>query len=65
MEAFVKLIYDEAGKFIGTAGILSEINERKHAEEKLVSLNEHLAITSNKLSTAAQLAAGIAHEVRN
>ncbi|WP_057912312.1 ATP-binding protein [Peribacillus muralis] len=65
VEAFVKLIYDEAGKFIGTAGILSEINERKHAEEKLVSLNEHLAITSSKLSTAAQLAAGIAHEVRN
>ncbi|WP_185148032.1 ATP-binding protein [Peribacillus simplex] len=65
VEAFVKLIYDDAGKFIGTAGILSEINERKHAEEKLVSLNEHLAITSSKLSTAAQLAAGIAHEVRN
>ncbi|MDM5357787.1 ATP-binding protein [Peribacillus sp. ACCC06369] len=65
VEAFVKLIYDDAGKFIGTAGIISEINERKHAEEKLVSLNEHLAITSSKLSTAAQLAAGIAHEVRN
>ncbi|MGY3315646.1 two-component system sporulation sensor kinase C [Peribacillus simplex] len=65
VEAFVKLIYDDAGKFIGTVGILSEINERKHAEEKLVSLNEHLAITSSKLSTAAQLAAGIAHEVRN
>ncbi|QNU05797.1 ATP-binding protein [Peribacillus butanolivorans] len=65
VEAFVKLIHDEAGKFIGTAGILSEINERKHAEEKLVSLNENLAITSSKLSTAAQLAAGIAHEVRN
>lgn len=42
VEAFVKLIYDDAGKFIGTAGILSEINERKHAEEKLVSQNEHL-----------------------
>ena len=65
VEAFIKLVYDEGGKFIGTAGILSEINERKHAEEKLVSLNEHLAITSSKLSTAAQLAAGIAHEVRN
>ncbi|KWW11181.1 hypothetical protein AS888_03130 [Peribacillus simplex] len=65
VEAFVKLIYDETGKFIGTAGILSEINERKHAEEELVNLNEHLAITSSKLSTAAQLAAGIAHEVRN
>ncbi|MGE7781258.1 ATP-binding protein [Peribacillus sp. NPDC097264] len=65
VEAFVKLVYDDGGEFIGTAGILSEINERKHAEEKLVSLNEHLAITSSKLSTAAQLAAGIAHEVRN
>ena len=65
VEAFVKLVYGENGKFIGTAGILSEINERKHVEEKLVSLNEHLAITSSKLSAAAQLAAGIAHEVRN
>lgn len=65
VEAFVKLVYDDSGKFIGTAGILSEINERKRAEEKLVSMNEHLAITSSKLTTAAQLAAGIAHEVRN
>ncbi len=63
MEAFVKLIYDDweihrdGGHIIGNQWT-------ETCGEKLVSLNGHLAITSSKLSTAAQLAAGIAHEVR-
>ncbi|MCM2604478.1 hypothetical protein NDQ57_07160 [Rossellomorea marisflavi] len=46
-------------------GTISDVTDRIHTEEELKELNETLAIESQKLSVAGQLAAGIAHEVRN
>ncbi|RBP06670.1 ATP-binding protein [Rossellomorea aquimaris] len=64
-EVNVKLNYDENGELLGTVGTISDITERVHNEEELIEMNETLAIESQKLSVAGQLAAGIAHEVRN
>ncbi|MCA1053641.1 PAS domain S-box protein [Rossellomorea aquimaris] len=64
-EVNIKLNYDENGKLAGTVGTISDITERVHNEEELLEMNETLAIESQKLSVAGQLAAGIAHEVRN
>ena len=50
---------------LGTVGTISDVTDRIHTEEELKELNETLAIESQKLSVAGQLAAGIAHEVRN
>ncbi|WEG12318.1 PAS domain S-box protein [Pullulanibacillus sp. KACC 23026] len=47
----------EAGKFMGWAATYRDITDRKKAEA--------LMIHSEKLSVAGQLAAGIAHEIRN
>ncbi|WLR43275.1 ATP-binding protein [Bacillus carboniphilus] len=57
--------YNEYGVFEGTVGTITDITERVYAEEELIEMNEHLAIQSQKLAIAGQLAAGIAHEVRN
>lgn len=43
---------------------ITDINERKLNQEKLLSLNEKL-INSEKLASIGQLAAGIAHEINN
>ncbi len=64
-EVNIKLNYNGDGKLIGTVGTISDITERVHNEEELIEMNETLAIESQKLSVAGQLAAGIAHEVRN
>ncbi|MCA1062515.1 PAS domain S-box protein [Rossellomorea aquimaris] len=64
-EVNVKLSYTEDGHLLGTVGTISDITERIHNEEELIEMNETLAIESQKLSVAGQLAAGIAHEVRN
>jgi two-component system, sporulation sensor kinase C len=61
----IKLNYNENGDLLGTVGTISDITERVHNEEELMEMNETLAIESQKLSVAGQLAAGIAHEVRN
>ncbi|MCY9665429.1 PAS domain S-box protein [Paenibacillus alginolyticus] len=50
-------IKNEKGKIIGFAGITRDITERKRTEELLRK--------SDKLSVAGQLAAGLAHEIRN
>lgn len=65
VEAFIKLSYDEDGRCSGTSGLIIEAGERKVRERELLTMNERLAATSSKMSAAAQLAAGIAHEVRN
>lgn len=44
---------------------MSDITERKEAEDELIEINERLARESQKLSITSELAAGIAHEVRN
>jgi two-component system, sporulation sensor kinase C len=64
-ELHIKFNYDEKGKFQGTIGTISDITHRIYAEEELMEMNENLAVQSQKLSVAGQLAAGIAHEVRN
>ncbi|MCA1059010.1 PAS domain S-box protein [Rossellomorea aquimaris] len=64
-EVNIKLNYSENGELLGTVGTISDITERVHNEEELMEMNETLAIESQKLSVAGQLAAGIAHEVRN
>ncbi len=64
-EMNIKLNYDQAGRLVGTVGTISDVTDRIHTEEELKELNETLAIESQKLSVAGQLAAGIAHEVRN
>ncbi|MDF2659698.1 MAG: sensor signal transduction histidine kinase [Paenibacillus sp.] len=48
---------DERGRLSGWSVSLRDMSDRKHAEE--------LMINSEKLSLAGQLAAGIAHEIRN
>jgi len=50
-------IKNECGDIIGFAGIDRDITERKRTEELLRK--------SDKLSVAGQLAAGLAHEIRN
>ncbi|SDN75188.1 two-component system, sporulation sensor kinase A [Paenibacillus sp. yr247] len=50
-------IKNERGEIIGFAGITRDITERKRTEELLRK--------SDKLSVAGQLAAGLAHEIRN
>ncbi|MEW9698737.1 PAS domain S-box protein [Paenibacillus sp. SI8] len=50
-------IKNEKGDIIGFAGITRDITERKRTEELLRK--------SDKLSVAGQLAAGLAHEIRN
>ncbi|MCG8395414.1 ATP-binding protein [Bacillus atrophaeus] len=64
-EVHYKLYYDKYHRFTGSLGTLSDITERKNAEEKLFETNERLAMQSQKLAIAGELAAGIAHEVRN
>ncbi|WP_421384814.1 ATP-binding protein [Bacillus salacetis] len=64
-ELHLKFNYDEKGNFQGTIGTISDITHRVYAEEELIEINENLAVQSQKLSIAGQLAAGIAHEVRN
>ena len=50
-------IKNERGEIFGFAGITRDITERKQTEELLRK--------SDKLSVAGQLAAGLAHEIRN
>ncbi|MGA9289004.1 MAG: ATP-binding protein [Anaerobacillus sp.] len=64
-DVFIKFEYDKTGNYTGTTGTIKDQTQRKQTEERLVRTNEDLAIRSEKLAAAAQLAAGIAHEVRN
>jgi PAS domain S-box-containing protein len=43
---------------------ISDINERKHSQKALSSLNQQL-INAEKLASIGQLSAGIAHEINN
>ncbi|MFZ3588810.1 ATP-binding protein [Bacillus sp. DJP31] len=64
-EMFVKLSFSPNGAFLGATGIMSDVTERKTSEKELIQVNHLLAQQSDRLSVVAQLAAGIAHEVRN
>ncbi|MCC2134240.1 PAS domain S-box protein [Bacillus licheniformis] len=63
-EVHYKLYYKN-GQFTGSLGTLTDVTERKKAEMELFKSNQRLAMQSQKLAMAGQLAAGIAHEVRN
>ncbi|MGN9865733.1 ATP-binding protein [Bacillus swezeyi] len=63
-EVHYKLYYT-GGQFTGSLGTLTDVTERKNAEMELFKSNQRLAMQSQKLAMAGQLAAGIAHEVRN
>ncbi|WLR60225.1 ATP-binding protein [Guptibacillus hwajinpoensis] len=64
-EVFIKNEYSSKGRFEGMTGTIKDKTFRKQSEERLLKTNEALAVKSEKLASAAQLAAGIAHEVRN
>lgn len=54
----------EKGKVIGLQGILSDITERKEAEEREQNLRLELD-KAGRLASIGQLAAGVAHEINN
>jgi PAS domain S-box-containing protein len=62
---------DDKGRIIGTIGVAQEITARKQAEEALRKSHEELKATQIQLIQAAkleivgQLAASVAHEVKN
>ena len=64
-EVFLKFETTMKGRFEGMTGSIKDQSFRKKSEEQLLKTNEDLAYKSEKLAAAAQLAAGIAHEVRN
>jgi PAS domain S-box-containing protein len=56
-------VFDKAGRFIGYRGVSRHITERKRAEEVLRDMQMELA-HANRVATMGQLAASIAHEVK-
>ncbi|MBO8172276.1 MAG: PAS domain S-box protein [Bacillaceae bacterium] len=56
-EISIKAIYDDQGNIIHYVGLFKDITEQKKTEELLKK--------SDRLAVAGQLAAGIAHEIRN
>jgi len=67
----VEPLTNEKGKIIGTIGVAQEITARKRAEEQLRKSHEELKaaqmqlIQAAKLEIVGQLAASVAHEVKN
>ena len=57
-------IDDESGNLKGMVGVISDIAERKHAEEERLKL-EQQALYAQKLESLGVLAGGIAHDFNN
>ncbi len=52
-----KVMYDDQGNFAGSFGVITDITERRRAEE--------LMLQNEKMMTIGSLAAGMAHEINN
>ncbi|WP_368929431.1 ATP-binding protein [Bacillus pumilus] len=60
-----KLYFDEHHQFTGGIGTVADITKQKQAKLELERSNQQLQMQAQKLAIAGQIAAGIAHEVRN
>lgn len=60
-----KLYFDERHQFTGGIGTVADITKQKQAKLELEKSNQQLQMQAQKLAVAGQIAAGIAHEVRN
>ncbi|MGE6631225.1 ATP-binding protein [Bacillus sp. NPDC077027] len=60
-----KLYFNEDQQFIGSIGTVADITKQKEAKLALERSNQQVQIQAQKLAVAGQIAAGIAHEVRN
>ena len=55
---------DTAGRIVSYDGLMSDITEKKRASDELKAAHSHL-MQLEKLHSIGQLAAGVAHEVKN
>ncbi|WP_353855920.1 ATP-binding protein [Bacillus sp. Bos-x628] len=60
-----KLYFDKHHQFTGGIGTIADITKQKQAKLELERSNQQLQMQAQKLAVAGQIAAGIAHEVRN
>ncbi|ARD55961.1 ATP-binding protein [Bacillus safensis] len=60
-----KLYFDEEHQFTGGIGTVADITKQKLAKLELEKSNQQVQMQAQKLAVAGQIAAGIAHEVRN
>lgn len=60
-----KLYFNEQNQFTGGIGTVADITKQKEAKLELERSNQQLQMQAQKLAVAGQIAAGIAHEVRN
>lgn len=60
-----KLYFDEHHQFTGGIGTVADITKQRQAKLELERSNQQLQMQAQKLAVAGQIAAGIAHEVRN
>ncbi|MFJ5963569.1 ATP-binding protein [Bacillus sp. NPDC093026] len=60
-----KLYFNKHHQFTGGIGTIADITKQKQAKLELEKSNQQLQMQAQKLAVAGQIAAGIAHEVRN
>lgn len=60
-----KLYFDEHHQFTRGIGTVADITKQRQAKLELERSNQQLQMQAQKLAVAGQIAAGIAHEVRN